>query len=785
MWKNYLIISFRNLTKNKSFSIINIAGLSIGMTATMLILLWVYNEYSWDKSYAKYDQVYHVMCNRNFNGQTTTGPDMMYPLPEAAKSAIPEIEHAAIASFGETTLLSHDDKRLNKNTITVSPEFLDIFNYEFIEGNAAAVKDPGAIILTESTAKALYGKTNIYNQPILINNGRTAFIKGVIKDVPQNSTLQFEAIIPFNTSSPQIKESENDWTNCGNRVFFSIRKGADIPKLESSILALVRARSKSDNPTTKGSIILHPMKKWRLYEEFRDGRNTGGRIQYVKLFTWIAIIILVIACVNFMNLSTARSEKRAKEIGIRKTLGSERKQLLSQFLVESLLLSIIAFLFAGLLVILIVPYFSTVLHETILIPYQKPFMWLGITSLVLVTGLMAGSYPAMYLSGFNPIKVLKGNAQPGKQALLPRKMLVTLQFIASIILITATLIIYQQLKYVMNREIGYDRDNLVMVNSSPDTDKHFSAFKNELLQSGAVAAVSRTSSPITTLLGYTSGIQWKGAPENGNLVIGFLFADEDFSKTLKAMMVEGRDFRNGDSAAVIFNKEAIKLMGIESPVGKTITWAGQERTIVGVIDNMIFTSPYEAASPIMVSYTKDWSGSTMIRLNKGTEIKKAISGIEDIYKKYSAAYPFEMKFSDKEFDLKFSNEKMIGSLSIVFSGLAIFVCCLGLFGLVSFSIEKRTKEIGIRKVLGASVRHLLIIMSKEFLVLVAIAFLVAIPISWMAMNKWLENFSYRTNINLGVFILVGILTLVITIITVSLNAAKTALSNPVKSLRSE
>lgn len=785
MWKNYLKLAIRNLGKNKSFSIINIAGLTIGMAATMLILLWVYNEYNWDKQYSQYGQIYHVMCNRNFNGQITTGPDMMYPLPLAAKTSLPEVEHAALVSFGEPMVLSQGEKRLSKQTLTVSSDFFDIFNYDFVEGNATAIKDPDAIYLTESVAKALYGSTRIFNQPVMVNNSRTAFVKGVIKDLPKNSTLQFDAIVPLNPSSPENKQAESDWVNCGNRVFFSVREGANIPKLESAVMALIKARANADNPTTKGNIILHPMSKWRLYEEFKDGRNTGGRIQYVNLFTWIAVIILVIACINFMNLSTARSEKRAKEIGIRKTLGSERSQLLWQFLMESVLLALIAFILAAFLIISVTPYFSSLLNEPLNIPYTNRMLWIGVITLILLTGVLAGSYPALYLSGFDPIKVLKGNAQSGKSALLPRKMLVTGQFIASIILISATLIIFQQLKYVMSRDIGYDPNNLLMVNSSPETNKHFSAYSQDLLQSGVVESVSRTSSPVTTILGFTSGIRWMGAPENGNLVIGFLFADQGFAKTMNSRMLEGREFREGDSTAVMFNQTAIRIMGIKDPVGKTINWAGQDRTIVGIIDNIVFTSPYEAASPIMICYTKDWSNSTLIRLKKNTEIRSAVARVEDIYKKYSIAYPFELKFTDKEFEQKFSNEKMIGHLAILFSGLAIFVCCLGLFGLVSFSIEKRTKEIGIRKVLGASVQHLLVIMSKEFMWLVGIAFLVAIPISWMAMNNWLSNFSYRINIGLGIFILVGVLTLVITVVTVSLNAAKAALSNPVKSLRSE
>jgi putative ABC transport system permease protein len=786
MFTTYIKLAWRNLVKHKVFSFINIAGLTIGMACTLLILVWVYNERSWDRNNKHYDTIYHVMCNRDFNGEINTGQDMMYPLPKAAKASFPEIEHAAIVSFGETTLFTSGDKRLNKSTLTVSPEFFDIFSYEPLQGNlSTAVKDADAVILTESTAKALFGNVNVINQPVEINNHRTAYVKAVIKDVPRNSTLQFEGLIPFNPSSPDIIKSETEWVNCGNRVFFQTHSGTNIPALASKVMKLVQEHTEGENPTTRGSIVLHPMSKWRLYGDFSNGVNTGGRIEYVNLFTWIAVIILIIACVNFMNLSTARSEKRAKEVGIRKTLGSERKQLLYQFISESLLLSVLAFVLAAVIVIALVPTFSQLLKEDLVIPFKQPVTWVLVAAMILVTGLVAGSYPAFYLSGFNPIKVLKGTFLPGKQALLPRKILVTFQFIASIILISATVVIYKQLQYVKDRDLGYDQDNLVMVNSTPATDKSFDALKNDLLQTGLVSSVNRTSSPITDIYMSTSGIRWVGAPPSSNLVIGFIFTNEDFAQTVRTKILDGRDFRSGDSNAVVFNKEAIKLMGLKAPVGTKINWAGKERTIVGVLDDMVITSPYKPADPLMLVYENKWSGRLNLRLAKNADLKNALAAVENTYKKYSVEYPFEYKFIDEEFNQKFINEQLIGKLSVIFAGLAIFICCLGLFGLVASSIERRRKEIGIRKVLGASLQQLLLLMSKEFLWLVALAFVVAIPIAWWGMNKWLQNYSYRTDISVGVFAMVGIVILFIALLTVSLNASRAALSNPVKTLRSE
>lgn len=786
MIRNFFTIAWRNLWKNKGFSLTNITGLAIGMTCTLLIFLWVYSERSWDKDQANYDHIYHVYANRDFNGSITTGPDMMFPLPKAAKANFPEVTAATLVSFEDTRLFSVGDKKINKSVLTVSPDFFDVFTYQTVHGNAAeAVKDPNAVILTEKTANALFNSTDIIGKEIEVNNNRMAIVKAVLKDVPRNSTLQFEALLPINPSSPEIQRSESDWVNCGNRVFFKTLPSANIAALQTKVLNLVKEKSEGENPTTRGSIILHPMNKWRLYGEFSDGVNVGGRIEYVNLFSWIAVIILLIACVNFMNLSTSRSEKRAKEVGIRKTLGSMRKQLLGQFVSESILLSIIAFFIATIAVLTILPAFSLLLDQEIAIPYRNVNTWLLVIAVVFLTGIIAGSYPAFYLSGFNPVKVLKGTFLPGKQGMIPRKILVTGQFIVSVLLLSATLIIYKQLQHVKNRNSGYNKNNLVMINSSADADRSFAALKNDLLQTGKIEAVNRTSGPVTNVFMQTSGIRWQGAPVKNNLVIGFMFAHDDFAKTMQVNISEGRDFRAGDSNTVLFNKAAIKTMGLTNPVGRIINWAGRDRRIVGVIEDMIMTSPYEPASPLMICYESNWSGRINVRLAKNADVKTALAGMETIYKKYSVEYPFEYRFVDEEYGKKFNNEQLIGRLSLIFAGLAIFICCLGLFGLVASTMERRKKEIGIRKVLGASVQGLLVLMSKDFLVLIAVAFAVAIPAAWWGMSKWLQNFDYRIQIGAGLFVMVGLILLVVTITTVGLNALKAAMNKPVKSLRSE
>ncbi len=785
MIRNFFIIAWRNIWKNKVFSFINIAGLGIGMACTIMIFLWVQHEKNWNKTQANYKQVYQGFSTRNFNGELTTGSDLMFPLPKAAKENFPEVEGSTLVSYGENTLFTTGDKKIKRPTITVTSDFFDVFSYDFIHGDPSAIKEPDGIILTESTAKAIFNNTDVVGKILELNRHRTVTVRGVIKDITPSSTLLFDAIIPFNLNADWIKQSLNDWVNCNNRTFYKVKEGANIAQLEQKFLNLIKQKSPSENPTTRGSLLLQPMSKWRLYEEFRDGKNTGGRIQYVNLFTWIAIIILIIACVNFMNLSTARSEKRAREVGIRKTLGSEKKQLLLQFLCESLLMTIFAFVFAACIIYVGLPPFNRLLRQEIPVPFAQAQFWFYTIGIIIVTGLIAGSYPAFYLSAMKPVKVLKGSFLPGKRALLPRRILVTAQFAVSIILISATLIIYQQIKHVQNRDLGYDTNNLIMVTANNDATKNYEVLKNNLMASGLIEAVNVTSLPVSDIFGFTSGVRWVGAPEDPNLVIGFLGTGENFTNIMKAKMIEGRDFKSGDSNVVMLNKESIRLMKLKNPVGSTITWAGRERRITGIIDDLIMTSPFALPIPLMISYEPNWVGSINIRVKEGADIKKAVALIESNYKKYIPEYPFEYKFADSTFNDKFANEQLIARLAFLFASLAIFICCLGLFGLVSFSIERRTKEIGIRKILGASVQSLLTLMSKEFFVLVLISFAIAIPIAWWLMSEWLSNFSYRINMGIGIFFLVGCITLLICMITVGLNAFKTATSNPVKSLRTE
>jgi ABC-type lipoprotein release transport system permease subunit len=530
------------------------------------------------------------------------------------------------------------------------------------------------------------------------------------------------------------------------------------------------------------------MNKWRLYSDFKNGKNTGGMIEYVKLFTIIALIILLIACVNFMNLSTARSEKRAKEVGIRKTLGSAKTQLILQFFFESMILAFIAFILSIGVVYLLLPSFNTLVNKHLSLNITQPVFWLGALAVIMVTGIVAGSYPALYLSSFNPVKVLKGTFLAGKGAAIPRRVLVVAQFVISILLISATIIVYRQIQHIKNRDIGYDPNNLIMIDASPDTQKNFAVIKQELLNTGMINSITRTMSPITDIWWRQPGPDYAGKPANQNIIISGETADIDFTKTMGIKILQGKDFSGtpSDSSAMLLNKAAVEAMGLKDPIGMQMRNGGiYAHTVIGVTDNVVMGSPFEPVDPMMVYFDPGAANSISIRLKTSSAVNRALGSIETIFKKYNPAYPFEYRFVDAEFGKKFIAEELINKLTNIFAGLAIFICCIGLAGLASFTIEKRIREIGIRKVLGASVQQLLLLISKEFLKLVFIAFVIAVPLTWWFMNNWLDKYTYRVNISIWLFGMVGVIVLLLTLIVVSLNTIRAAIANPVKSLRTE
>jgi ABC-type antimicrobial peptide transport system permease subunit len=784
MLKNYFTIAWRNLFKNIGFSLTNILGLAIGMACAMFILLWVQNELNYDKFHKNYKNIYQLMAHRNFNNEIMTGKEMVFPLAPSIESAYPQIKKAVVTSAQEPHVLSIGDVKLKKNGYTVSNHFFDLFSWSFIKGDAAsAIDDPGSIVLTESAAKALFGDADPINKVVRIDDNADFKVTALVKDVPGNSTLQFDYVIPYSYSLEGVKRNMNEWTNSSWDVYLQITPGADIAQLNKKITAL----KKQHSPGEASNYFAFPISKWHLHSNFKNGKNVGGMIEYVRLFSIIGIIILLVACINFMNLSTARSEKRAKEVGIRKTLGSAKKQLVFQFFFESVILAFISFILSLIAVYFLLPSFNQLVGKHLVLDLGQPFFWIGAVAVILSTGIIAGSYPALYLSSFNPVKVLKGAFQGGKKTILARHVLVVGQFVISIVLISATIIIYKQIQHVKDRDMGYNPDNLIMIPATAATQKNFTVIKQELLNTGMINAVTRTSSPITEVWWKTPGPDWEGKPGNTNMIFSGMSAEVDFIKTMGIKLLTGRDFSGtpSDSSVMLLNKAAVDIMGLKDPVGMPMRYNGKTYTVTGITSNVVMESPYKPVDPMMIINYPDYSNSIAIRLNNNVLPQKALGSIETVFKKYNSAFPFEYQFANQEFGKKFITEELINKITNIFAALAIFICCIGLAGLAAFTIEKRFREIGIRKVLGASVQQLLLLISKEFLGLVVVALVIATPLSWWLMNNWLENYDYRVSVSLWLFGIVGLSVLLIALLIVSLNTLRAAMANPVKSLRTE
>ncbi|MFD0793947.1 ABC transporter permease [Mucilaginibacter litoreus] len=785
MIKNYVKIAWRNLVRNKGFALTNILGLTIGMVCTIFIFLWVKDELSFDKFHTDHDNIYQVMATRDFKNNIFTDPNMVLPLAKAIEGGNPLIKRAVVTTHQESHIAQYGSIKVKKDLYQVSEQFFNIFSWKFLKGNpATAITDPKSIVITESAAKSFFGNADPINKVLKLDNSNNYKVSAVIADPPGNSTFKFDFIIPFDYTNQDIKNRMNEWYNSSHSVFVQTVPNANMAAVDKYIDQVKHQHATNDKIST---YYTFPMNKWHLYSEFKDGKNVGGMIEYVRLFTIIALIILLIACVNFMNLSTARSEKRAKEVGIRKTLGSDKKQLVTQFFFESVILALIAFVLAIVVVFVTMPLFNSLVNKNLHLHIFEPAFLLGALAIIVFTGIVAGSYPALYLSSFNPVKVLKGTFAAGKAAILPRRILVVGQFVMSILLISATIIVYQQIQHIKNKSIGYNPDNLIMIPSSDNINKNYAAIKQDLFNSNMVSSVTRTSSPITEIWWKSPSPDYDGRPANADIIFSGLQTDVDFTKTMGTKVLMGRDFINtpGDSSVMLLNKAAVDAMNLKHPIGMVMRYGPRKYTVAGVIDNIVMASPFDPVDPLMVYYSPNGSSVVSVRLKNGVQPQKALSLLEGMVKKYDPQNLFEYQFVDQEFGKKFATEELISRITNIFAGLAIFICCIGLAGLASFTIEKRFREIGVRKVLGATVRQLLMLISTEFLKLVLIAFVIAVPITWYLMHNWLQKYTYHIGISIWLFGVVGALILFLTLVVVSLNTIRAALANPVKSLRVE
>jgi ABC-type antimicrobial peptide transport system permease subunit len=582
---------------------------------------------------------------------------------------------------------------------------------------------------------------------------------------------------------------KEDWNNNMMQVFAQLSPATTIEKASAKIKDVKLKHSSAEAKTVKPEIFLHPMNKWHLYDEFENGVNTGGAIQYVWLFAIIGMFVLLLACINFMNLSTARAEKRAKEIGVRKAIGSARRQLIHQFLSESFLMTFLASVLAILLVQLALPWFNNVANKEMSILWNNAFFWMSVLGFIVITALIAGSYPALYLSSFQPIKVLKGSFRAGRFAALPRKALVVVQFTVSICLIIGTIIIFRQIQFAKDRPVGYSRDGLIYLRMlTDDIHNHFDAFRNELIETGAIVDVAESNGTVTEIAENTGDFAWQGKDPNRKESFGHIRVSPGYGKTVGWKFLSGRDFSRlniSDSTGLVLNEAAAKLMGLQNPVGEIIQYQGKDYKVLGVVKDMIMRSPFEPARPSVFSILPWWGSALSIKIKPTVNTGEALAKIETVFKKYVPSTPFDYRFADQEYARKFSEEARIGTLSFFFACFAIFISCLGLFGLASFVAEQRTKEIGIRKVVGASIFNIWKLLSKDFVVLIFISCVIAIPLAWYYMHGWLQNYQIRTEISWWVFAVTIAGALLITLLTVSFQTIKAALANPVKNLRSE
>ena len=786
MLKNYIKITWRNLLRNKSFSALNILGLSIGLAVTALILLWVNYELGFDKFHEKKDRIYQVYNKYNVDGEIWTWNSTPKVMASVIKSDYPEVEEVTRYFYENTFLFSHGDNNIKSTGTIVDPSFLKIFSFPLIEGNVETVlNDVNALVVTETFATKMFGDTPAVGQIVKMDNEDSFKITGVLKDLPNNSEFNFEYLIPWAYLKQKGWDDKN-WNNNSIASYVLLKEGTNYEAFSEKIKTLRKAYDKEAPDMVT---YLYPYTRGHLYSEFDNGVEVGGLIDTIRLFTIIAIIVLVIACINFMNLSTARSEKRAKEVGVRKVVGARKNALIWQFLGESILISFLAAIVALVTVVLVLPAFSTLINIDLSIDWTNPWFWGVSIGIIVFTGILAGSYPALYLSAFKPSAVLKGTFNKINTLITPRKILVVIQFSIAIILITATIVVKEQISTVQNRKLGYNKEQLIYIQMEGAVEDKYASIKAELLDQGIASSVSKTNSPITESWSNSWGIEWPGKSLDNKTLVHRMVADDGIIRTMGLQLTEGRDFDlqkyPTDSTAMILNESAVKLMGFSNALGQTVKDNGIEWHVIGVVKDFVFNSPFQKVEPMVIEGARAWFNMIHIKFNSDHSVAKNLASTEQIFKKYNPNYPFNYEFVDADYARKFISEQRIEKLSSLFTLLTILISCLGLFGLASYMAQNRIKEIGVRKVLGASVQGITTLLSKDFLKLVLISLFIAIPISWYFMNQWLQEFAFRIELSWWIFAVAGLTAMLIAFLTVSYQAIRAAKSNPVKSLRAE
>lgn len=784
MYKSYFIIGWRNLLKNKGHSMINITGLALGMTVAIVIGLWIYDEISFDAHFRHRDSIAAVMLNQTNEGNTYTGHVIAPPIEDPLRTKFGnDFKALTLTSYNNDRIFAVGDKHIISGGKWVQQDFPEMFSLAMRHGSIGALKDPSAMLISASLAKALFNDADPTGKAVRIDNAFEMTVAGVYEDFPDNTSFaDTKYLLPWENKQNWLN-TVTDWNNHSCYMYVQMADHADMQQVSDKIRAIPSPYIKN----WKEEISLYPFRRLHLYGDFEQGQATGGKIQFVWFFGIIGGFVLLLACINFMNLSTARSEKRAKEVGIRKTVGSMRNQLVGQFLTESIVVACAALVLSLMLTQLSLPYFSILADKKMSVPWGNSMFWVLIGGFAFFSGILSGSYPAFYLSSFKPVKVLKGTFRAGRLAALPRKALVVIQFTVSIALITGTVVVFRQVQHAKDRPAGFSRDGLVTVGiNTPDLQNHYEALKTDLMQTGVIENVARASqSPAH--FGNNNSLEWPGKDTDFVIFFRNVTISPEFGKTVGWTIKEGRDFSAetaSDTSAIILNETAAAITQLKNPIGQTVKYHDKPYTIIGIANDMTTQSPYEPNQPAMF-FMDGWLGVIVMRIKPETSVQQAIASIGSVFRKHNPESPFEFRFVDEVYGRKFSDEQRIGNLAGIFSTLAVFISCLGLFGLASFVAEQRTKEIGIRKTMGASVASLWQLLSKDFVALVIIACALALPLSFLFMKAWLSHYTYRTALSWPLFVTVGIGALGIALATVSFQAIRAAMANPVKSLRSE
>lgn len=785
MLRHNLLLIYRNLLRFKSTFFINLIGLSTGLACALLIYLWVNDELQVDKFHEKDSQLFQVMLNHHNTGGIETAHATPALLAEALTAEIPEIEHAVATTAGiEMPLfrLAVEHNVFKAAGLFVGEDYFKLFSYELIQGDSYKVlTDKNSIVLSEALARKLFGTTeNIIGKAVVFQEDRQLQVSGIFKDTPPNSSDQFDFLVSFEVFKELMGPEHREWYNTGPRTFVLLKEGTDVNEFDAKISGFIKSKSKGFN----GDLFLRPYSDKYLYDNYENGLQAGGRIEYVQLFSIIAIFILLIACINFMNLSTAKATRRLKEVGIKKTLGAYRKTLIAQYLGESMVMTVLSLLLALLLVMLLLPQFNLITGKQLILDFDLSLI-LSILGITFITGLTAGSYPALYLSGFKPITALKGKLSNSASEVWTRKGLVVFQFTLSIIFIVAVLVVYQQLKYVQTKNLGYNKDQIIYFDKEGRVAQDQTTFLSEIKRIPGIVNAGSTSHSFLEQQSSTTGLQWEG--KNPDDIIQFEIAkvSYDMIETLGLQMSAGRAFSReygSDSLGIILNEAAIEVMALEEPVGKTVKVWGEDRQIIGVTKDFHFQSLHEKVKPLFIIIKPEDTYKIMVKVAAG---KETIALLQQFYGEYNPGFTLDYEFLDQDYQALYVAENQVAIVAKYFSGITIIVSCLGLFGLATFTAERRRKEIGIRKVLGASKSQVVALLTQDFLKLVLLALLIATPIAWYFMRSWLQDYAYRIELSWWMFVLAGSGAFFIALLTVSIQAIRSARANPVENLRTE